>query len=368
MAINDTIYALNQFESFIIASDQVHHDMSKFDLIQQAIAGEMDEQVPVSIWMHHPLMDRTPEHLAKAEITLHKRYDHDLIKITFHGRYPVVDWGCRVIYDGRVSGSMTCERCAINQPSDWETLEPLDANADELGRQVHAVELIHEYAHDRVPTMATVFDPAMVADQLCGGKFLEYITGHPDIMTHTLEMITTVTIDFARAVLEAGADGVFLASQHATKSQMTKELYDKFVYPYDSRLISRLVGRAKFIVVHLHSKGTGEELWFHRLPSEPGVDAINWDEKSATPSLLDGKVSSKRAVLGCIDQNGVLRSGTSEQIRQQLIADVRQVGLRHLIVAPGCVIPVDTPSQNIEAAIAAVRSINPRSEEWSGSD
>ncbi len=338
--------------------------MSKFEIIQQAIAGDISEQVPVSIWMHHPLMDRIPERLAKSEIEFHQRYGHDLLKISFHGRYPVVDWGCRVIYDGRVSGSMTCEKCAIQQLSDWETLEPLDVNTGELGRQVRAVELIYEYTHDRVPTMATVFDPAMVADQLCGGKLIEYLIQHPDVMTHTMEMITAVSTDFARAVLEAGADGLFIASQHSVKSQLPDNLYEQFIYYYDAKLISRLVGKSKFIVIHLHSKGTNDELRFHRLPLQPGVDAISWDEKSARPTLSEGKMLSRRAVFGCIDQNGVLRSGTPEQVKNQVLESIRSVGLRHLIVAPGCVIPIDTPPQNIEAAMTAVRSIDPRSEEW----
>jgi len=340
--------------------------MSKFELLKQTFLGTLDERVPISLWKHHPEKDRHPESLAAEEIKFHQEYDHDLLKISFHGRYPVVDWGCEAIYDGALSGSTTCRNCAITQRSDWETLEPLDVNDGEFGRQVHAVELIHKYAQDKVPTMATVFGPPMVADKLCGNDFVDYLRDSPDVMEQALEIITNVMIEFGRATIEAGADGVFLASQHSTRASISDEHYERFIYPFEKKLISTLKSKAKFIIMHLHAREENEEIRFSKIANTPGLTGINWEDQSANLSLADGKKRARKVVLGGIDHNGVFRTGSVDEAREQVLTAVREAGLKRLIVAPGCVITVDTPPENIKAVADSIREIKPWSEEWEG--
>lgn len=338
--------------------------MSKFELIKETFLRNLGEQVPISLWKHHPELDRTPEGLAQEEIKFHQTYDHDLMKISFHGRYPVVDWGCDVVYDGAVSGSTTCESCVISDYTDWETIEPLDVNAGEFGKQIQSVRLIHEYAQDKVPTMATVFDPPMVVDKLCDRKSVNYFEEHPEIMKGVLELITRVMIEFGKATLDAGADGIFLASQHSTFSAVSDDIYKEFIYPYDLKIISALRGKAKFMVVHLHAKEENERIRFDQIARTPGMDAINWEDQSADLSLRDGKKRSRKAVLGGIDHNGVFRDGTPEDASEQVIEALHAAGLKGTVVAPGCVITVDTPTENIHSVVNAVRAINPWSKKW----
>ncbi|MBD3405417.1 MAG: hypothetical protein GF411_04670 [Candidatus Lokiarchaeota archaeon] len=338
--------------------------MSKFELIKETMLRNLGEQVPLSLWKHHPELDRTPQGLAEEEIKFHRTYDHDLLKISFHGRYPVVDWGCKAIYDGAISGSTTCETCIISDYGDWETLEPLDVNSGEFGNQIQAVKLIHEYAQDKVPTMATVFDAPMVVDKLCDRKSVEYFEQHPDIMESVLELITKVMIEFGKATLDAGANGIFLASQHSTFSAVSDEIYNEFVYPYDLKLISALRGSADFIVMHLHAKEENEKIRYDRIARTPGLNAINWEDQSADLSLRDGKKKARKAVLGGIDHNGVFREGTPDEASDQITEALQKAGLKGTIVAPGCVITIDTPPENIQAVTDAVRSINPWSKEW----
>jgi uroporphyrinogen decarboxylase len=338
--------------------------MSKFNLLRQTFLGNLGETIPISVWKHHPDTDRTPEGLAEEEIAFHRQFNHDLLKISFHGRYPVVDWGCEVVYDGAISGSTTCKNCVVRQTSDWEVLEPLDVNDGDFGRQVRAVQLIHGYAQDKVPTMATVFDPAMVAEKLSEKPLTEYMENSPDVLETVLEMITDVMIDFGRATIEAGADGVFLATQHSTHSTVTEEQYQRFIYPFDLKIISKLRGKAKFVMMHLHAKEQNEEIRFDKIARTPGLDALNWEDQSVELSLADGKRISRKTVLGGIDHNGVLRSGTRDEVKEQVLQATREAGLKNLIIAPGCVITVDTPEENIVSVLDAIRSIVPWAKEW----
>ena len=333
--------------------------MSKYDLIEETFLGNLGEQIPLSLWKHHPVVDRTPEGLAQAEIDFHKLFDHDLMKISFFGHYPCIDFGCTAVYDGETSGSTTLTSAAIDDVSDWETLEPLDVNSGELGNQIRAVELIQKYAHGVVPTMATVFDPAMVADKISDKNLTKYADEHPEILKGALDIITDVMVDFARATIDAGADGIFLASQHSTQSSVTDAQYKEFVYPYDLKLITRLRGKAKFIVLHLHAREENEEIRFDKIAKTPGVDAINWEDQSSALSLKQGKKRFRGATLGGIDHNGIFRTGSPEEAQKQVLDAMAEAGPDRLIIAPGCVITVDTPEENLVAVRDAVRSVDP---------
>ena len=351
------------FESLIIINETLLPAMSKFELIKETLLGNLGEQIPFSFWKHHPNKDRTPEGLADAEIGFHKQYDHDLMKISFFGHYPCIDFGCTAEYDGKISGSTTLTSFPVKSFSDWETIEPVDINAGEFGNQIRAVELLSQYAHGIVPTMATIFDAPMVADRLCGKELLKYAEEYPEILESALELINNVMIDFARATLDAGADGLFIASQHSTKASISDEFYNQFVYPNDLRLISQLRGKAKFIIMHLHASEDNEEIRFDKIARTPGVSGVNWEDQSSSLSLRGGKKLTRAAVLGGIDHNGIFRTGTPDEAKAQVLEAIDDAGLKRLIVAPGCVITTDTQTENLVAVRDAIRAINPFSDE-----
>lgn len=350
---------IGPFESLIITKSARKPAMSKYDLLRETLLGNLGEQIPISLWKHHPEIDRTPEGLAEAEIEFHKLFNHDLLKISFFGHYPCVDFGCTAVYDGATTGSTTLTSAAVNDVSDWETLEPLDVNTGEFGKQIRAVELIQNYAHGVVPTMATVFDPVMVADKISGKNFNMYADEHPEILKGALDIIADVMIDFASATIDAGADGIFLASQHSTLSSVTDKQYKEFVYPYDLKLISRLRGKADFIILHLHAREEHEEIRFDKIAKTPGVDGVNWEDQSSALSLKEGKKRFRGTALGGIDHNGVFRTGTPEDTEKQVLSAIEEASPARLIVAPGCVITTDTPQENILAVRNAVRAIDP---------
>ncbi|MFW9921003.1 MAG: uroporphyrinogen decarboxylase family protein [Candidatus Thorarchaeota archaeon] len=330
--------------------------MSKFDLLKQTFLGNVDEQIPLALWKHHPDADRSPEGLAQAEVAFHKKFDSDVMKISFFGHYPCIDFGCEAEYDGAITGSTTLTKAAIGQTSDWEVLDKPDVMEGEFGNQVRAVELIQKYAHGIVPTMATIFDGPMVADKICDKELARYMDESPEVIESALDIITDVMIDFARATLEAGADGVFIASQHSTMASVSDEHYKKFILPQDEKLISKLRGKAKFIVMHLHAREPNEVIRFDPISRTKGLDAVNWEDQTSSIDLREGKSIAKKTAFGGIDHNGIFRTGTPEEARRQVIEAIDEAGLEHLVIAPGCVITIDTPEDNIQAVKQAVRS------------
>ncbi|MFX0185289.1 MAG: uroporphyrinogen decarboxylase family protein, partial [Candidatus Hodarchaeota archaeon] len=141
-------------------------ELDRFSLIKATFNHERTEKVPYSLWKHFVEADKTPEGLAQAQHDFQKKFDSDIMKISPHGSYCVVDFGGILGEYSPVSGSRICERTPILSLSDWETIEPVDPNEGEFGAQIKAVELIYQQVENEVPTMMTIFSPFMVASKL----------------------------------------------------------------------------------------------------------------------------------------------------------------------------------------------------------
>jgi uroporphyrinogen decarboxylase len=102
-------------------------------------------------------------------------------------------------------------------------------------------------------------------------------------------------------------------------------------------------------VVHCH----GDALMFDRLARLPG-HAWNWDDRRTAPTLAEGRTMVPGAVIGGLDQWATLRDGTPEAAMAQARDAVAQTGGTGLIVGPGCVLTMNTPDDNVAAAIRAL--------------
>lgn len=104
----------------------------------------------------------------------------------------------------------------MGRPEEWWRLLPLDPHAGALARELEAVRLVaHGLAGSR-PLLMTIFSPLTLAYKLAGEQVAEHLRGHPAAVHGGLEIIARTTADFARAALEAGADGLFFATQLAS--------------------------------------------------------------------------------------------------------------------------------------------------------
>ncbi|MHA2027626.1 MAG: uroporphyrinogen decarboxylase family protein, partial [Candidatus Thorarchaeota archaeon] len=70
------------------------------------------------------------------------------------------------------------------------------------------------------------------------------------------------------------------------------------------------------------------------------------------------KKKFRGVALGGVDHNGIFRTGTPDEASDQVLKAVEESGPERLIVAPGCVVTVDTPQDNLIAVRNAVRSYN----------
>jgi uroporphyrinogen decarboxylase len=206
--------------------------MTKRERVQAALHRRPVDRPPVAFWQHVPHRDHTARGLADAMLEWQQRWDLDLIKIMSSGVYCVEDWGCKVAYEGSPNGAKTCTQHAVRQPGDWARIKPLDPGRGALGRELEALRLILRGRSDDVPVLHTVFAPLTIARKLAGERLSEDLRDHPAAVMSALDAIAETVIRYVAEVGKAGADGIFYATQDASRDVLAEGDHAKFSMPY----------------------------------------------------------------------------------------------------------------------------------------
>lgn len=324
--------------------------MNKQERVRAAFRREPVDRVPIALWRHFPVEDQTAAGLTKAVVAFQRQYDFDFVKVTPPSDYMVVDWGLTGEYRGSSEGVREVTARPIRSASDWEKLRPLDPGKGSLGRQLDSMRLIGQELAGEAPYLQTIFSPLSTARKIGGERWREDLRGNPQILHGALAAIAETTANFARESLRAGADGIFFATQTASRALVTEEEYREFGERYDGPVLRAVAGQSELNVLHLH----GEQIMFDLAAGYP-VAAVNWHDRRTAPSLKEALGRFPRGLIGGLDELGSLLHGTPAEVAAQAADAIAQTGGRAMVVGAGCVIRIDTPEQNIRAALAVVR-------------
>ncbi len=329
--------------------------MTKRERVHAALAGEPVDRIPISFWRHFPDCDLDPMALAEALVAFHRRYDLDFIKVMPNGVYGVEDWGCEIAYQGGSSGARTCVRHAVRRIEDWDRLRPLDPSARALARELTCLRALCAARGDDAPVLQTIFSPFTLARKVAGPDLVgETMARDPDRLHAALGVISATVEAYVGACLDAGAGGIFFASQTATPEVMRLEAHERFVEPYDLRVLAAARRRGAIVLFHLH----GERPYVTSLAAKYPVHALNWHDRRTAPSLGEAAGQVSQCLVGGLDERGSMITATPEEVRAQVRDAVSQCRGRRLIVGPGCVVDLQVPEANLAAAREAIEGLS----------
>lgn len=322
--------------------------MNKHDLLQATIARQTTPRIPMALWRHWPIEDRSAEALARATLEFQQRFDFDFIKVTPSQTFVAEDLGLTGVYDGNAEGDLVKGPPPITTLEQWEALRPQPVSAGALGRQLRCLELIAAGAGD-TPFIQTIFNPLTVARCLAGPRAVIWRRRHPEVFQRGFEAIVETWSAFVAAVMRTGAAGIFLSTTDASYSVMAEEEYRRWGRPGDLEVAAP--SRDGWLnVLHLH----GEELMIDLVADYP-FQVVNWHDRRAGPSLREGAARFSGAVAGGLAQWDTLLAATPEEVAREAREAIAQVDGRGLILAAGCVTPITVPESNIRAALAVAR-------------
>jgi MtaA/CmuA family methyltransferase len=165
------------------------------------------------------------------------------------------------------------------------------------------------------------------------------------------EFVVGMELRFARAQVDAGAD--FIGVGDAAASLVGPQIYEKFVWPYEKKLVDGLHALGTRVRLHICGNTRFALHGMGRL----GCEIVDLDSLSP---IAEGraKMGPNPILLGNINPVTGLLGGNPESVFQALADCHREAGPR-FIVGAGCEIPRDTPPENVRALFEFAKSVQP---------
>lgn len=324
--------------------------------IENALQLKETDRIPYSLWMHFPNRDRHPRRLAELSLAYQKRFDLDFIKFMPFGMYSTIDYGIDLdVFPGFVNAPVA-HKPFVEKVEDWDKIHFVSGTKGEYAIILEAQRILFEMMDERIPFIQTVFSPMTTAAKLATPKLLaEHIKQDPCRVRRALEIIAATTIQFAKATVALGADGLFYASQLSTSDLLDLSTHDAFVRKYDIEILDAIKGSTWFNVLHLHGANT-----YIREAQDYPVQALNWHDRDDGPSMEEVRKYSTKAFMGGLSWGKNWLGKKDEEV----VAEVKEVssrnGGRGIILAPGCVIDPSTPDQRLGLVQKTVYEVSGR--------
>jgi MtaA/CmuA family methyltransferase len=205
-----------------------------------------------------------------------------------------------------------------------------------------ALSLLRRQYGGKAAIVGKVMGPWTISYHMAGTQnFLIWSITDPDKVRRYLDALKEVTILFARAQFQAGADVVVLAD-HATGDLVSPQTYEKFLLPIHKELVQRIGGP---LILHICGN-CGDRL---RLFVEAGFDGYHFEWQVDAKEAVR-VVNREMSLVGNINNPTTLLRGSPEEVRRQVRYSI-EAGVD--IIAPECAVPLQTPLRNLRAIVEA---------------
>jgi uroporphyrinogen decarboxylase len=319
--------------------------------VKAALEGRKVDRPPAGAWGHTYREEWDAERLAEVTVDRARRLGWDFVKFQPRATFFAEAFGNRYHGSGHRLRGPILEEAAVPDLQAWSRLELVDSGV--LDEQARALGLVVRELGENVPVIQTVFSPISVGDYLVGRdkrRLIRELRNNPEMVLPALEKVQNALIDFSRKSVEAGAAGIFYAiSGFATPNAMPVDVYDSLLFPIDLRVTEAFPAAAWFNVVHLCGSRVNMDV-ARRLP----VGAVSYSVHNAgNPSLAEARRLTGKAVMGGLEQRGVLVGGPQAAIEEQVRQAIAETGGEHLLLAPGCSVPPRAREANLAAMMRA---------------
>lgn len=302
--------------------------MNKVERVRAAVAGEKVDRVPAGFWFHF-----TPDkHHGKASVQAHLDYyresNVDFLKVM--NEHP---------YRANVD---------IASPADWRRLRPAPLSSDFYQKQLDEVKMILDEIQDEALVLVTIFGPFRSGNNTSGDKVTDHLKADPLAVSQGLEAIAESLADFAVALIDAGAAGIYYSSQGGEQDRFTEFEFLQYIKPHDLTVLNAIEDKGEFNLLHICKD-------YIRLPlyaDYPG-HVVNWAATKHNMSLREGRMLFKRTICGGMDDRGVMVNGSKQQIQAEVKKVIDDFGTEGFILGADCTLPTDINVANIRAAVDA---------------
>ncbi len=292
------------------------------------------------VGVYFPEAHLDPEKMAALAIDGHTVLGFDVVMPLFSVCHEAAAMGCEVNW-GSTNAMPESGKPIFGD--DKDIVIPSDLlKRSSCAVPLKAISLLKSGLGEEAAVCGKVFGSWTQAYHYFGVEnFLMMTIDDPDKTRRVLDKLLPVTVQFAKAQLEAGADCLLLAD-HATRDLCSPKAYETFLKPMHARLVEDLKCP---LILHICGD-TSDRIG---MIAQTGIDCFHWDTKTGSPEEVRKLAGRELSLMGGISNFKLLRENP-EAIAADTAAAINS-GIN--IIGPECAIPLQTPLENLKT-IASV--------------
>ena len=276
--------------------------------------------------------------MARLAASGHEVLDYDTVMPVFGVTQEAAALGCRVDWGSptmmpTVRSHPFAETDDMRLPAGW-----LDAPSIRV--VLEALMLLRRQLGDHVVIVGKVMGPWTLSYHMMGMQdFLVSTLLEPGRALRSLDALKQVTVAFARAQMQAGADIICLAD-HATGHTVSPWIYRDMLLPIHQEIIPEMGCPT---VLHCCGNTTDRLGFFARA----GFDCYHFESEVSVEAAVSS-AAGKMTLMGNINNPRTLLVGAPEEVA---LACRRAIQGGVHILAPECAVPLSTPLCNLRTLV-----------------
>jgi [methyl-Co(III) methanol-specific corrinoid protein]:coenzyme M methyltransferase len=280
---------------------------------------------------------------AMAELALagHEIVGFDSVMPEFSVQQEAAALGCEMDWGGRdrMPDSKSFPHADFSDIDVPETI----LEKPSLRVVLDALSILRKHVGGKVAIVGKVMGPWTLSYHMAGTQnfLLQLGLEEKEKINKMLRQLMPVTIAFANAQFQAGADIVVLAD-HATGNLVGNYHYKEYLLPLHREITEKIKGP---LILHVCGNCSDRLDLF----AESGVDAYHFEWQVDAKMAVE-TVGDRISLVGNINNPEVLFQGTPEDVRRQVRYAI-EAGVN--MIGPECAIPLSTPFENLKAIVAA---------------
>lgn len=306
------------------------------------VCRELMEQLGV----YFPQAHLDPEKMATLAMAGHTILGFDVVMPLFSISHEAEAMGCKVDWGG-VNAMPENGKPIFKEPEDIRIPKDL-LKKPSCRVPLQAISLLKKRLGDAAAVCGKVFGSWTQGYAYFGiENFLIGTVDDPDKTRRILDKLIPVTLLFAQAQIDAGADCILLGD-HATRDLCSPQAYRDFLVPLH-RQLAKLIKAP--VILHICGN-TSDRV---EMIAQTGMDCFHWDTQTGSSAQVRKLAAEKLSLMGGISNMMLLNSNPEDISAAAIEAGKADID----IIGPECAIPLGTPLENLKAVAAIGRTIDP---------
>jgi [methyl-Co(III) methanol-specific corrinoid protein]:coenzyme M methyltransferase len=292
-----------------------------------------------------PQANRDPEMMARLAATGYTELGFDTVMPVFTIIQESSAIGCKIQWEIKDNWPTVL----MNEPI-WTRYDQVKVPDNWISHPdaqcvIEAIKILRRDLGDDVAIVGKAMGPWSMAYHTLGVEnFLLWSLEDPDGTRRTLDILKVMTIEYAKAQFEAGADAITLPD-HATGDLVSADSYNEYLTELHKEMSAEIPGP---IILHIcgHTEDRMDYI------SQTGMAAFHYDSKN-DPATSMGIIDNRISLVGNINNPQTLYNDGPEEVKAEVYRNL-DAGVN--LIGPECAIPLRTAIENLKAIPQAVKS------------